>query len=105
MLDYRFLTMRAKRLLEQNHVRITDHVLFDHPERQIEVSNIYFCLRVGSIAGLEPRKVLGLVKYGGLNRYRWYGEDGSGHVLRLILVFDRDLIVVSAAVANTKQRG
>jgi hypothetical protein len=101
--DLSKLTTNIRSLVRQGKFSITYHVLNDHPERNISAVDILECLKIGSVASAEPKEIDGKEQYTGDQRYRWFGEDESDRVLRLILVVEADVIVVSAAEATSGQ--
>jgi hypothetical protein len=97
------LTIRAKKLIREGKFRITQHVMLDHPERNITAVDILECLKIGNLVSLEPKVNKGEQKYFGLDRYRWFGQDTKDRVLRLIVSISANVIIISAAEATTTQ--
>lgn len=101
--DFSGLTATVHRLVRQGKYKISLHALKDHPERGITASDILECLKIGGIADEEPRRIGNEIRYEGDPRYRWFGEDQTSRVIRLILVIKANVIVVSAALATEGQ--
>jgi len=94
--NFEKLTKKAKKLLRDGAYFIDRHATDDYPERMITAADIKEVIKIGSVVGVgNPGE--------GKDRYLWVGEDAGDRILRLVVVIQDDLIVISAVEANQTQ--